>query len=106
MGSIWLDIHGYEQHRTMAPTPMTSIPSFQMHEAVCKISAHEVGHALGLVDTHYMDGVEGSHNPGPDDQTKVMNINTDLEYMFNPHLPIGWRTLNSQYLEFVLPIPK
>ena len=25
MGSVWLDIHGYEQHRTMAPTPMMMI---------------------------------------------------------------------------------
>ena len=57
-----------------------------MLDVICKVSAHEVGHALGLVDTYYMDGVEGSHNPGPDDQTKMMNINTDLEYMFNPHL--------------------
>ena len=83
-----------------------SIVQSYMFDSICRVSAHEVGHALGLVDTYYLDGVEGSHNPGPDDQTKMMNISTDLGYMFNSHSPIGWRTLNSRYLEFVLPIPK
>ena len=77
-----------------------------MLEALCKVSAHEVGHALGLVDTHYLDGVVNRHNPGPNDQTKMMNVNTELEWLFNPHPPVGWRPLNLQYLEFVLPVPQ
>ena len=85
------------------PTP---ISSSQMLDAICKVSAHEVGHTLGLVDTTYLDGVGNKHNPGAEDQTKMMNANTDLEWILNPHSPIGWRTLNSQYLEFVLPVPK
>jgi len=85
------------------PTPVSSS---QMLEALCKVSAHEVGHALGLVDTHYLDGVVNRHNPGPNDQTKMMNVNTELEWLFNPHPPVGWRPLNLQYLEFVLPVPQ
>ena len=85
---------------------MTSISSSLILEALCRISAHEVGHALGLVDTTYLDGVGEKHNPGADDQSKIMNVSTDLKYMFNSHLPIGWRSLNENYLKFVLPVPK
>jgi len=77
-----------------------------MLDAICRVSAHEVGHTLGLVDTTYLDRVGRKHNPGAEDQTKMMNASTDLEYMFNPHLPIGWQTLNEKYLVFVLPVPK
>ncbi len=85
------------------PAPVSST---QMLDAICKVSAHEVGHALGLVDTTYLDGVGDMHNPGVEDQSKMMNVNTDLKWLFNSHPAIGWRILNSQYLEFVLPIPK
>ena len=85
---------------------MTSISSSLILEALCRISAHEVGHALGLVDAYYLDGVGEKHNPGADDQLKMMNVSTDLEWMFNAHPPIGWRTLNENYLMFVLPVPK
>ena len=99
------------------PTPTTSMSGLRLNnddfhlvilqfEELCRVSAHEVGHTLGLVDTIYLAGVGKMHNSGGEDQTKIMNINTDIEWMFNAHLPIGWRTLNSQYLEFVLPIPK
>ena len=57
---------------------MTSISSSLILEALCRISAHEVGHALGLVDTYYLDGVGEKHNPGADDQLKMMNVSTDL----------------------------
>ena len=85
------------------PTPISSA---QMLDAICKVAAHEVGHTLGLVDTTHLDGVGDKHNPGINDQSKMMNISTDLKWLFNPHPSIGWRTLNSRYLEFVLPIPK
>ena len=79
---------------------------FLQFEAVCRVSAHEVGHALGLVDTTYLDGVGEKHNSGADDQSEVMNVSTDLKWLFKPHQSVGWRTLNSQYLEFVLPVPQ
>lgn len=71
-----------------------------MLEAVCKVSA------LELVDTYYLDGMGEKHNPGAEDQTKMMNVNTDLKWLFKSHSPVGWRTLNSNYLEFVLPVPE
>ena len=49
------------------------VSSSQMLDAVCLVSAHEVGHALGLVDTTYLGGVGDMHNPGAEDQTKTMN---------------------------------
>ncbi len=94
-----------ESSKIPQPFPVP-ISSSQMLDAICKVSAHEVGHSLGLVDTTYLDGVGRSHNPGENNQTKMMNINTDLKWLFNQHPPIGWRTLNNRYLEFVLPVPK
>ncbi len=92
---------------SMSPQPFAiPISSSQMLEAICKVSAHEVGHTLGLVDTTYLGGVGNKHNPGSEDQSKMMNVNTDLRWLFKQHPPVGWRTLNSQYLEFVLPVPK
>ena len=76
-----------------------------MLDAICKISAHEVGHALGLVDTYYLNGVGDSHNSGTNDQTRMMNVNTELEWLFNQPSTIGWLPLNEQYLRFVLPVP-
>ncbi len=82
------------------------VSSAQMLDAVCKVSAHEVGHALGLVDTYYLDGIGDFHNPGPDDQKQMMNISTDLKWFFNQHPKVEWRKLSQEYLEFVLPVPK
>ena len=82
------------------------ISSPQMLEALCRVSAHEVGHTLGLVDTTFLDGVVNNHNPGNEDQTKIMNVNTDLKWLFKPHSTVGWRPLNASYLRFILPVPK
>jgi hypothetical protein len=90
---------------TASPFP-APVSSARMLEAVCRVSAHEVGHTLGLVDTHYLDGVGRSHNPGANDQTKMMNISTDLKWLFNPHPAVVWRSLSGLYLEFVLPVPE
>lgn len=76
-----------------------------MLEVICRVSAHEVGHALGLVDTTHLGGVGEKHNPGPNDQTKMMNVNTDLRWFYNTNSAVGWRTLNEQHLNFVLPNP-
>ena len=79
---------------------------FLQFEAVCRVSAHEMGHALGLIDTTHLGGMRNMHTPGAENQSKKMNVSTDLEWLFKPHQSVGWRTLNSQYLEFVLPIPQ
>ncbi len=67
---------------------------------------HETDHALGLVDTTHLGGVGNRHNPGIEDQTKMMNVNTDLEWLFKQHPQVDWRTLNGAYLRFVLPVPE
>ncbi len=46
------------------------------------------------------------HNPGANDQTKVMHCGTDLRWFFQSERVVGWRTLNRQYLEFVLSVPE
>ena len=101
--NLYKDFAEGREIRQPYPLPITSP---HMLEAVCRVAAHEVGHALGLVDTTYLDGVGEKHNPGTDDQSEVMNVSTDLKWLFKPHQSVGWRTLNSQYLEFVLPIPQ
>ncbi len=97
----------YAKSNGTVPQPFPiPVSSSQMLDAICKVSAHEVGHALGLVDTYYLGGMGEKHNPGADDQSKMMNVNTDLSWFFNTNSGVGWQELNSQYLEFVLPIPK
>ena len=108
LGSIFdTTLHLYtEAAKKNKPRPFPiPVSSSQMLEAISKVSAHEVGHALGLVDTYCLDGVGDGHNPEGNVQMNMMNVSTDLEWMFNSHSPITWRELNLKYLEFVLPVP-
>ena len=84
-------------------------------KAVAKIGSHELGHALGLVaENPWLGGEFGNHNGGAFTSIRIMNAGpymgapaTDpLDALFGRRGDWGWRSLNTSYLKFILPVPQ
>ena len=101
-------ISGYKGKRYALANPPYGCPysADRMLSAMAVVSAHELGHFLGLVCSDFFHTLasdkKGNHNP-TDDHTKIMNHSTDsMSVTFYDH-SYEWTTLNLQYFRFILP---
>ena len=115
IGSIYLSAKmSYKEVKGGLQLPFTTQPSDpfivpitdgMMLNLINTTSAHEIGHAIGLVDEFHLHGANGSHNEETTPNL-YMNKTINVPWFFSPHPAFKWKSANEAYIDFVCPKPK